>query len=441
MRKNLLHINLYFLLVCFAALFSVAQSQTSINPAPSKNQTKFYGAYRFSPNRTISVSEWTDGSTLMLTDYKTGKLRALYLSSGNTYFAGAGIMLRQPVEFKVTFVENAKGEVTKLRWQPEGEPETIAEKIAFREEQVSFKNKDVTFSGTLIVPPNKEIYPVVIIVPGAFPTSRNLLRVWAHNFASRGIAALVYDARGSGSSTGAVGAGSFDDFASDVLAAIQLLKTRKNINSAQIGLFGFSNSAWTITLAASRSKDVAFIIPQVLSGVPPWQQETYRVESQLRTDGFSDDVIRQAVAFMKLKFEVARTGENWETLQSEMNKYQNEKWFPFTNPPRALERLRQTWETQFSYDPVPAFEQINCPILAIWAGRDRLVPTEMSIPIFEKALKKAGNKDYTFLVFPTANHSLMQVETGASGEFMRMDGFAPAYWETMANWVLKIVKK
>jgi pimeloyl-ACP methyl ester carboxylesterase len=437
MRKDIFTAELILLLGYLLTLTCVAQQ---LPPSKSKidvDKTEYFGAYRISTNQVISISEGLDGVNLMYVDYHSGTGRTLYHLSEDTFFSGAGIMLKEPVTLKATFVRNGKGKVTKLRWQPSGEPESVALRIPFKEEQISFQNGDVMLSGTLITPPTSGSHPVVIIVPGANRTSRHLLRMYAHNFVSRGIAALVYDARGVGASTGSAGAGSFSDFANDVLAGVRLLKSRRNINPKQIGLFGFSNSAWTITLAASRSKDVAFIIPQVLSGVPPWQQEMFRVESQLRTDGFSEDVIQQAVAFMKLKYEVGRTGRDWEQLQAVTEKSRAEKWLPYTNPPRVLEVLRQTWRTQFSYDPLPAFEQITCPVLALWAGKDKLVPTEMSVSIINQSLKKAKNKDYTLLVFPTANHSMIEVETGASGEWSRSNGFAAGYWEMLTNWLLK----
>ena len=212
-----------------------------------------------------------------------------------------------------------------------------------------------------------------------------------------------------------------------------------NINANQIGLFGWSNSAWTVTLAASRSKDVGFIITQSLISVPPYEQETYRAENSLRADGFPESVVKEAGDFMRLKFEVGRTGEGWERLQGIMEKSRNERWLPYTNPPRSLERLRQTWETQFSYDPVPAFEKITCPVLAFWGGLDRYVPVQKSIMIFEQALKKAGNKNYTTKVFSTGRHDLVEGEVGSTKEASRMKRLVPGYWNTMTNWLLNRV--
>jgi dipeptidyl aminopeptidase/acylaminoacyl peptidase len=311
--------------------------------------------------------------------------------------------------------------------------------MEFREEQVSFQNGNIKLAGTLILPSTRGPHAVVIIVPGDFGTSKNYSRYWGHNFAARGIAVLIYDARGSGASTGTAGNNPFGDLADDILAGVRLLKTVEGIDPNRIGLFGFSNSAYFSALAASRSKDVSFLILKASSGVPPWQQETYRVEHQLRLDGFPEEEIKEAIAFTRLKFEAARTGDGWEQLQAMSVKLGNERWFPYTNPPRSLERLRQVWEATFKYDPVPSFEKITCPVLLTYGEIDANVPVQQSISLLEQALKKAGNKDYTVKVFPKGRHDHLEGKTGSTFEAAQVNRVVPNYWDTIAGWLLKRV--
>jgi pimeloyl-ACP methyl ester carboxylesterase len=403
-------------------------------------KSKLYGAYRIAPNKVISIGDTPDGgNSLWYIDYGSGQVRILWASSENTFFAGTARAVSYPVTLKVTFIKDAQDNVTKLLWEPVGERAKTAVKIPFKEEKMSFKNGDITFGGTLISPPTNSPHPVVILVPGAFRTTRDLLRLWGHNFVRRGIAVFIYDARGTGVSTGTVGAGSFSDFANDALAAVQLLKTRANVNPKQIGLFGFSNSAWTVTLAASRSKDVAFLITQSMSGVPPWQQEIFRAESQLRADGFPVNEVDQGAAFMRLKFEAARTGQGWEGLQAIMADSRNARWLSYTNPPRSLERLQQSWQTQFSYDPVPSFENVTCPVLAYFGEVDTNVPVRESVTVIERSLRLAGNKDYTIKVFPKGRHDLVEGENGGTRESALRSRYVPRLWDTMTDWVLKRV--
>ena len=102
----------------------------------------------------------------------------------------------------------------------------------------------------------------------------------ADYFARHGIAALTYDKRGVGASTGNWEEASFDDLAGDALAGVELLKSRTDINRKQIGLWGLSQGAWLVELAASQSKDIAFIIAVSGGGVNPEFQEIKRTESR-----------------------------------------------------------------------------------------------------------------------------------------------------------------
>src|SRR5262249_19583969 len=155
---------------------------------------------------------------------------------------------------------------------------------------------------------------------------------------------------------------------------------------------------------------------------------------ELRADGFPEEKIKDAVAFMKLKFEVARGGEGWDNLQAIMRKSQGEEWLSYTNPPRSLAGLRRYWEAECKYDPLPTLEKLTCPTLVLLGELDRAVPVEPNKAIWEAALKKAGNKDYKIVVLPRANHDLLEAETGGRKEYLRLKRMVPAFAETLDEW-------
>ena len=401
---------------------------------------KYYGGYRVSPDRVISILRgWGDPRTLNYVDYKTGETGTLWPSSENEFFSGAGRAISFPIALKVSFEKDASGNVKSLLWQSPDEPNLTARKIEVKEERITFKNGDITLGGTLILPATKGRHAVVIVTPGDYGTNRNQLRFWAHNFVGRGIAALVFDSRGAGESTGIVGSNSFSDLANDVLAIVQSLKTREDVNPKQIGLFGFSNSAWTVELAASRSKDVAFLILQSFSSVLPWKQEVFRAETQLRVDNFPESTVKQGADFMRLKFEAARTGEGWEQIQKIMNQAAGERWLAYTNPPRSLERLRQFWQRSAAYNPVPALEKLKIPVLAYWGGKDTYVPAQESIAVFKQAMAKAGNKNYVVKVYPNGRHDLVEGESGSPSINARLKKLPAGFWKMQTDWLLRQV--
>jgi len=423
---------------------------------PVDSLEQYYGAYRVHPDHVISIMRgWGHARTLNYVDYKTGQVGTLWPAPQGIFYSGHGLSVSYPITLKVTFEEGAAGHVTGLSWKswspnrttPAHTRETEitkmgADRLDFREERITCQNGDVTIGGTLILPEGTGGHPVIIVTPGDYGTNRNQLRLWAHNYVSHGIAAFVFDSRGAGESTGEVGGNSFSDLANDVLACVQALKARGDIEPGGIGLFGFSNSAWTASLAASRSPDVAFLILQSLSAVTPaWKQEVFRAETQLRVDGFSESVVKQGADFMRMKFEVARTGEGWDRLQAIMQDPANQRWIPYTNPPSSLERTRLNYKNAMTYDPVPALQALGIPVLALWGDKDTFVPAPQSISIFKQAMAKAGNKDYVAKLYPNCSHSLLVTKTGSPSTGGTESNFLPGMWDLEATWVLEHAHK
>src|SRR5690242_12789467 len=75
---------------------------------------------------------------------------------------------------------------------------------ATKQEEVRFRNGDVVLAGTLIMPATGAPAPGVVIVYGSDPDVRNpsIIGYATKVFAEKGIAALAYDKRGAGQSSG-----------------------------------------------------------------------------------------------------------------------------------------------------------------------------------------------------------------------------------------------
>src|SRR4029453_987559 len=125
----------------------------------------------------------------------------------------------------------------------------------FTEKEVSFKNKDVTLSGTLLVPSSSEQHPAVVFLHGSGSEGRYANRFLAEYLTRSGIAALIYDKRGVGKSTGDWKHSNFNDLADDAIAGISFLRGRDDINSKEIGIYGHSQGGMIAPLIASNSKD------------------------------------------------------------------------------------------------------------------------------------------------------------------------------------------
>ncbi|HEX5703490.1 MAG TPA: alpha/beta fold hydrolase [Pyrinomonadaceae bacterium] len=419
--------------------FVYGESKGTFGLTPWANVTlatleKYYGAYRVAPDHVISLFRgWNYARTLNYVDYKTGQVGTLWPSE-NEFFSGDGLAVSFPATTRVIFEMDSNSKPIGLTWRTNNGVQLKARRIELKEERITFQNGEVSLGGTLILPATGPRHSVVIVTPGDYGTVRDLLRMWAHNFASRGIAAFIFDARGGGESSGTANSSSFSDLANDVLAAVQSLKTRTDVNPKQIGLFGFSNSSFIVSLAASRSQDVSFLIMQSFVGVPGWKQESFRAETQLRVDKFPESTVKQGADFMRLKFEVARTGNGWSELQALMEKARGERWLAYTNPPNRLERLTQR-QSIMTYDPVPALESLKIPVFAFWGDKDTFLPVQESVANFRRAMVKAGNKRYLIKVYTNASHSLLETKSGSPSTGGAEQKFVAGLWKLKADWV------
>lgn len=71
-----------------------------------------------------------------------------------------------------------------------------------REDEVTFASGPVTLSGTIVSPAGAGPFPGIVFLHGSGPEGRWASRYLAHEFARHGVAALIYDKRGVGRSTG-----------------------------------------------------------------------------------------------------------------------------------------------------------------------------------------------------------------------------------------------
>jgi alpha/beta superfamily hydrolase len=165
---------------------------------------------------------------------------------------------------------------------------------AYREEEVSFSNGNVSLSGTLLIPDGREKRPAVVLVHGSSPNERTTYRSWARHFAENGVAALIYDKRGSGKSTGNTRAASMENLADDALAGIRMLRLRRDIHAGKVGIAGHSQGGWIAPLAAARSGDVAFVIVSAAAAVTPAEQSIYHRAGVMRDAGMTDVEIGEA---------------------------------------------------------------------------------------------------------------------------------------------------
>lgn len=314
-----------------------------------------------------------------------------------------------------------------------------------QEEPVHFASGSITLAGTFIIPAGRAPHPAVFLFHGSGPQRRDLST--SRWFAEQGIAALAYDKRGVGESTGNFRAGPFMDVCEDGLAALAYLKSRKEVDPRHIGVWGLSQGGWLGPLAASRTSDISFVIAVSGPGVSPGEQMLVYYANELRDRGLPEAQVLEADALRRDVYTYLFTGEGYEKAHTELVKSRAKPWFAAVNAQqdRLFEPLPHPSELdtpgsrtlrfkrEMTYDPLPALKALRVPTLFLFGSDDRLIPVERSATIIRDVLTQSGHKDFTIQVLDHDDHDMRLTTGDAAG------AVDPRYLAAMRNWLAKRV--
>lgn len=342
----------------------------------------------------------------------------------------------------------------------EKRPQDPIKPYPYKEEEVSYRNEkdNVKLAGTLTLPRGEVKFPAVVLITGSGSQDRDStvlghrpFLVLADYLTRNGIAVLRVDDRGIGGSDSGSPRVTTESYVGDVLAGVEFLKNRKEINSNQIGLIGHSEGGIIAPMAAVRSKDAAFIV--MLAGSGQTGADVILTQMTLINKG-SDataESVARAVEFQKNLFAIIKSepddklaeskiNEMLETHKSKMSEQESKAFAPIeANIKAQLPTLLSAWYRYFlAYDPRPTLEKVKVPTLVLNGENDVQISSKENLKIISAALKTGGNKDFTVKSFPKLNHLFQTSQTGLPNEYKTIDEtIAPQVLETIADWILK----
>ena len=405
---------------------------------------EYTGVYRWEPNVFVYLQMWNEFTGFdkpgeLVAFDESGEVRTLYPTGRDQFFAGPGMAVSASIESRIEFQRDGIGKITSLTWHgDEAAPRTARRVEIEKREDIRFSNGGVQLTGTLISPTTGGKHPAIILVHGSGAQNRESMLPWSRFLIRRGMAVLGYDKRGVGGSTGDWNTASFDDLAGDVVAALEYLKTRSDIDHTQIGLLGVSQAGWIMPLAAIRSKDLAFLISISGAGVPPAETTLDQARNEMAMTGTPPETLEAIMAVLKLQYEFARTGLGWGDYAAAREKLAAR----LGKPPDTIPGTRDHphWDVirrSYFHDPVPILRQLRVPTLALWGELDNNILAEKNKAAWEAALKAARNRDYTLRVLPKANHAQWEAKVGSNAEMKSLQRFVPAYFVTIQDWLAK----
>jgi pimeloyl-ACP methyl ester carboxylesterase len=399
---------------------------------------QFVGSYRGGERQILVIA---GRQRLTYLEPVTGAYRVLSPLGKDVFASGTGFKLTEPVESLLSFERGADGIITQVHWQHGSVCHVLAREPAFEYENVTFQNEAVTLSGWLVKPTALPPFPAIVMLHGSGPQDRYEFQPIAEYFASLGFAVFVYDKRGVGQSGGDWRNTSYDVLASDALCGIRYLQSRADIDSHRIGLWGISQGGWLTLLVASLLAAVSFIIPVSAPGVPPVEQEVWRVEHMLRSDGYPDSAVDRAVALSKRYLSLWQADDaEWDTFRHDLNGVKDEPWHKYLGIQLSTAKADLFQDTTWHFEPTLVLKQVTCPVLAIFGELDPYLPVAKSVRLFESILYGQKSQHHVVHVVSKGNHSMFRAITGGDAEKSTLPGFVPEYLSIMRDWLKERLK-
>jgi len=356
------------------------------------------------------------------------------------------------------FILKRTGEIAMAR------PQNPKKPFPYEEEEVSYRNTtdNVKLAGTLTTPKGQGKYPAVILISGSGSQNRDSFigghrpfLVLADHLTRKGIAVLRVDDRGVGGSEAGSLSATSENFMLDVLAGVDFLKGRQEIDSKKIGLIGHSEGGMIAPMAAARSKDIAFVV--MLAGLGQRGEDIIYTQTGLiaRASGADAETIRRNVTLARRINAIVKSESNENRIEqliiddlaaqaAELNEEQRKAFAPEAAAVRAaMPMYKMPWYRYFiMFDPVPVLKKVKVPVLALNGDLDLQVASKENLDLIAAALKAGRNKDFTVKSFPRLNHLFQTSKNGLPSEYMTLDEtFSPDVLTSISDWITQRTSK
>lgn len=377
------------------------------------------------------------------TIYENEKLQITAIDLGLFYQATAkndsitGIFNQNGMPFPLTLVRTEKK--TQLRPQEPKAP------FPYKIEEIEFTNakENINLAGTLTLPQKKEKSSAVILIAGSGPNDRDEtifghkpFWVLADYLSRNGIAVLRYDKRGVEKSGGEYFTATTQDFADDAEAALNYLKSRKEIDSSSIGLIGHSEGGIIAPMIASQNKDVKFLVLMAGLGVSGIELSLAQNQFAFNKASLSD---KEKDSLNEILKKVFTSTDNWTEYvgsEAERSALKNELNILWQNLPMKIRgqvtketfiekttaNIATPWFRHFlKVNPPIYLQKLSIPVLAINGEKDTQVDYKSNLSAIESALIEGGNIKYEIKTYPNLNHLFQESNTGEIDEYVKIE--------------------
>lgn len=300
---------------------------------------------------------------------------------------------------------------------------------SYSSEEVIFQNGDISLVGTLTLPKAGGIrYPAALLISGAGPHDRDgnrgvfsLYKLIAEKLSANGVAVLRHDDRGVGKSSMPKTPTTYRDVINDSKAAVEYLRSRKEIDPDHIVLIGHSEGGTTATLIASEDSKIAAIALLAGAMVANFEQllleqTIYQLALQRPFNPQDREKYPQIARLVLTLIEEAKAGK----------------------PDSAMTDLREYMRQTLALNQAETFKRIRCPVLILQGERDAMVLAHHAVAT-GRALADAGNKQVSLRIFPNLSHTFTPSPLDQSIAAEKKNQISPEALETIHKWIAEVI--
>lgn len=369
-----------------------------------------------------------------------------------------------PLDFKKTSDVATKKEIKR--------PQTPRPPYPYAAEDVIYYNPDrsIQFGATFTFPKNPVLkkYPAVILITGSGQQDRDEtlfehkpFAVIADYLTNQGIAVLRVDDRGKGKTTGDVKNATTADFARDVEAGIDYLRSRPEVDITNLGLIGHSEGGMIAPMVAAKRKDIKFIVLLAGPGVPIIDLMEQQTLDIMASNGIAKKDIDQFRPLYK-NIMTAAINENDSAMAAQKISSLFTYWENKTDPATVknttgvtdeksrndfvasiIAELKQPWFNYFiKFKPADYLSRLHCAVLALNGEKDIQVAAAPNIEAIRKIMVDKMVKTFTVQVLPGLNHLFQHCTTCTVPEYGEIEEtFSPQALQIIGKWIKEVTAK
>lgn len=312
-------------------------------------------------------------------------------------------------------------------------PQTPVGPFPYATEEVSFTNGNYILNGTLTLPKGySRKTPVLLMVTGSGQQNRDEevfdhkpFAVIADALARAGVATLRYDDRGFGDSSAKPMEWTTEDFKSDALAGLELLRERFD----KVGVLGHSEGG-TIAMMIAAENKADFMVSLAGMAISGAEALLWQNRVALKGLGFTDVQVDSYCKMLETAFDVRVNGgrmpdpDDYDVPESLMQNYK-----------AVVAQIQMPYMIHFlSLDARSILGNVTCPVLALNGSKDNQVDHESNLSAIRNGLP-ANSKNYIETI-EGVNHLFQHCKTGRVPEYRTIEEtFAPEVLEIIVKWM------